>query len=424
MENKRVLILSVSCWNKKTGSDTFSSLMEGYGPDKIANIYIREDIPDSPVCENYYRISENAVIKSLFKRGLKTGERVQAFEPSDQNAENAKITAERYKKYSAKRNWLLLYARELIWKFGNWKTAELDRFIEEFKPEVVFFSMEGYIHLDRIARYVIKKTGAKGVGYFWDDNFTYRQSKSIGHNFYRFFQRRELKKCVKLCSDFFAIAPKTKAEADEVFGIDCKILTKPIKAADEFAAYEPSSPIRILYTGKLIIGRYDTVKTVGKALDKLNENGVKAELDVYTTTELGEEELSSLSRFVHILGAIPQTEVQAKQSEADILLFAEAIEGKESKTARLSFSTKITDYLRSGKCILAVGDMETAPMEYLKSENAAIVADNAEDIYKSLDTICENKQLICEYAKRAYDCGIRNHKKEDIQKLLFDTLNN
>lgn len=424
MENKRVLILSVSCWNKKTGSDTFSSLMEGYGPDKIANIYIREDIPDSPVCENYYRISENAVIKSLFKRGLKTGERVQAFEPSDQNAENAKITAERYKKYSAKRNWLLLYARELIWKFGNWKTAELDRFIEEFKPEVVFFSMEGYIHLDRIARYVIKKTGAKGVGYFWDDNFTYRQSKSIGHNFYRFFQRRELKKCVKLCSEFFAIAPKTKAEADEVFGIDCKILTKPIKAADEFAAYEPSSPIRILYTGKLIIGRYDTVKTVGKALDKLNENGVKAELDVYTTTELGEEELSSLSRFVHILGAIPQTEVQGKQSEADILLFAEAIEGKESKTARLSFSTKITDYLRSGKCILAVGDMETAPMEYLKSENAAIVADNAEDIYKSLNALCEDKMLVCEYAKRAYDCGIRNHKKEDIQKLLFDTLNN
>ena len=88
---------------------------------------------------------------------------------SDENAQNAKVTAERYKKYSAKRNWLLLYAREIIWKFGNWKTAELDRFIEEFKPEVVFFSMEGYIHLDRIARYVIKKTGAKGVGYFCSD---------------------------------------------------------------------------------------------------------------------------------------------------------------------------------------------------------------------------------------------------------------
>lgn len=419
-----MLILSVSCWNKKTGSDTFSSLMEGYGPDKIANIYIREDIPDSPVCENYFRISENAVIKSLIKRGIKTGERVYATEPSDDNAENAKITAERYKKYSAKRNWLLLYARELIWKLGRWKTAELDKFIEEFNPEVVFFSMEGYIHLDRIARYVIKKTGAKGVGYFWDDNFTYRQSKSIGHNFYRFFQRRELKKCVRLCSDFFSIAPKTKTEADEVFGIDCKILTKPIKATEEFVPYEPKTPLKMLYTGKLIIGRYDTVKTVGKALDKLNKNGVKAELDVYTTTQLGEEELSSLSRFVHILGAIPQDEVATKQNAADILLFAEAIEGKESKTARLSFSTKITDYLRSGKCILAVGDMETAPMEYLKSENAAIVADNAEDIYTSLDALCEDKQLICQYAKRAYDCGIRNHKKEDIQKLLFDTLNN
>ena len=422
MENKRVLILSVGCWNRKTGSDTFSSLMAGYGAEKVANIYIREDLPDSDVCSNYFRISENAVIKSLFKRGVKTGERVEAT-VSEEISDNAAASAERYKKYSAKRSYLLLYARELIWKFGRWKTPELDKFIEEFKPETVFFSMEGYIHLDRIARYVIKKTGAKGVGYFWDDNFTYKQSKSFGHNFYRFFQRRELKKCVKACSEFFAITPKTKQEADEFFGIDCKILTKPIKTEGGFVSYEPKTPLKILYTGKLIIGRYDTVKVVGEALDRLNVDGVKAELDVYTTTELSAEQKETLSPFVHILGAIPQNEVAEKQNAADILLFAEAISGEASKIARLSFSTKITDYLRSGKCILAVGDLETAPMEYLRDEDAALVADNAEGIFESLSLLCENRELVLEYAKKAHDCGIRNHKKEDIQKLLFDTLN-
>lgn len=420
---KKVLILSVPSWNKKSGSDTFSSLMEGYGADNVANIYIRETLPDSPVCNNYFRISENAVLKSIVKRSLKTGKRVYREQQND-NEINERITEERYKKLSSKKNFVLSIARELVWKFGRWKTKELKAFIDEFKPDVVFFAMEGYIHLNRISRYAIKKSGAKGIGYFWDDNFTYKQSNKLGYKIYRYFQRKSIKKTVKLCSDFFAIAPKTKAEADKQFGIDCKILTKPIK--NETVAFQPytvNEPIKMLYTGKLIIGRFDTVKFIGEALNEINKNGVRAELDVYTTTHLSEEQLNSVGKYVNILGAIPQDEVKDKQERADILLFAEAVEGNSSKVARLSFSTKLTDYFSSGKCIFAVGNPETAPMEYLKTEDAAISASSKEEIISALSEIIGNKEIIYEYAKKAYDCGKRNHNSEKIKSLLFDTIN-
>ena len=164
---KRVLICSVPSWNKKSGSDTFSSLMEGYGADDVANVYIRETLPDSLVCNNYFRISENAVIKSIFKRNTKTGRRVYVDNQENDDLENITASEQRYKKYSSnsKKYYLMLYVRELIWKFGVWKTKELDAFIDEFKPEVVFFPMEGYLHLNRISRYILKRTGAKGVGY-------------------------------------------------------------------------------------------------------------------------------------------------------------------------------------------------------------------------------------------------------------------
>ena len=190
---KKVLILSVPAWNKKSGSDTFSSLMDGYGADNVANIYIRESLPDSPVCNNYFRISENAVLKSVFKRNLKTGKKVSTVQEFDDNKENERITEERYKKLSSKKNFILSIARELVWKFGHWKTKELNAFIDEFKPDVVFFAMEGYIHINRISRYVIKRSGAKGIGYFWDDNFTYKQSKKLGYKIYRFFQKNSIK---------------------------------------------------------------------------------------------------------------------------------------------------------------------------------------------------------------------------------------
>ncbi len=421
---KKVLILSVPAWNKKSGSDTFSSLMEGYGADNVANIYIRESLPDSLVCNNYFRISENAVIKSILKRNLKTGKRVSAVQVNDDNTENEKATEARYKKYSSKKNFILSIARELVWKFGVWKTKELKNFIDEFAPDVVFFAMEGYIHLNRISRYVIKCSKAKGVGYFWDDNFTYKQSNKIGYKVYRFFQKRSIKKTVKLCDDFFAISPKTKKEADETFGINCKILTKPLKNAKEkFETCKINEPIKLLYTGKLIIGRFDTVKFIGEALDVINKDGVKAVLDVYTTTYLSEEDLNSVGKYVNILGAIPQNEVSQKQSKADILLFAEAVGENASKSARLSFSTKITDYFSAGKCIFAVGNGDTAPMEYLIEEDAAAVAISKEEILPVLYELIKNKNAINDYAKKAYDCGVRNHNEDKIKGVLFDTLN-
>lgn len=426
MSAKKVLVCSVPCWNSKSGSDTFSTLMAGYDIEKIANLYIREDFPDSKVCNNYFRISENAVIKSILKRKIKTGKQiVTTGAEKDDNTQNAAVTEQRYRKQTAKRNYLLLFAREILWALGRWKTPELDKFIEDFNPDVVFFAMEGYIHFNRINRYILKKTGAKGIGYFWDDNFTYRQSKNIWHNLYRFFQRSDLKKTAKMCDSFFAISPKTKKEADEFFGIECEILTKPIDFENaEFCASKVSEPIKMLYTGKLVIGRFDTIKLIGKALDEINKQGVKIELDVYTTTYLSEADLAELSEHVHILGAIPQTEVAKVQSAADVLLFAEAVDGENAKTARLSFSTKLTDYFRSGKCILAVGNADTAPMEYLADNQAALVADDFESIYSELKKIIDDSDLISKYAKKAYECGRKNHDKQQIQKILFETLNN
>lgn len=416
---KRVLVCSVMCWNKITGSDTFSTLMQGYEVDNIANLYIREGQPDSDVCRNYFEISENAVIKSVLKRKTRTGKRVKTDNAEIGNVdENALATAARYSKHQKNRSYCKLFARELLWKLGKWKTKELNEFLDEFKPDVVFFAMEGYIHFARINRYILKKTGAKGIAYFWDDNFTYKKSKKLGYKLLRFFQRRSLKKLSKLCTSFFAISPKTKREADETFGINCEVLTKPIDFENKvFVENELSYPLKMVYTGKLIIGRYDTVELIGRALDEINKDQVKIELDVYTMTEIADT--SKLSKYVHLKGAIPQTEVAQVQQDADILLFVEAIEGAHSRAARLSFSTKITDYLGSGKCVFAVGNKDVAPMEYLKEEDGAITAYDYESVLNALKEIANNPELVKEYAKKAYELGKRNHDKKIIQERLF-----
>ena len=419
MEDKKILVMSMSAWNSRVGSDTWATLMSQYKPENVANICFREERPDSDAAGSYFVISENRIIKSVLKRRTKTGYIVNPQEVCDEHSEDLREHNERYKKMSRKRSYLKLFAREVIWKLGKWKTKELCDFVDNFKPDVVLFFMDGYIHFNRICRFVIKRTGAKAIGFFVDDNFTYKQSSGLGFKMFRWLQRRSLKKLVKMTDDFWAITQMTKEEADKTFGIDCTVVTKPLRSLPVYEPKECSKPIKVLYTGNLQIGRDRSLLKVVQALEEINKDEIKFEIDVYTKTVLSEEMMKALDcGYCHIHEPIPQAEVFKLQAEADILLFLEDVDGKDAHTARLSFSTKITDYLSASKCVLAVGCMETAPMRYFKDNGAAIVATTIEEIREKLIEIENDSSIVETYAKASCECGIKNHNKEEILSLV------
>ena len=117
-------------------------------------------------------------------------------------------------------------------------------------------------------------------------------------------------------------------------------------------------------------------------------------------------------------------EVNTVQKNADILVFVESLEKKYRHTARLSFSTKITDYLKSGKCIFAIGDSEIAPIDYFNKYDSAITASSYAEISKKLEALVYNTALIKEYAKKGYDCGVEHHERSKMNALLTETISN
>ncbi len=423
IENKKILILSISAWNSAVGADTWPTLMGGLNPDNIASVSLREEPPDSLACNNYFVISENRVLKSIVKRKLKTGRKVDRCTNKDDNLDDLTKHNARYQKMSKRRGFFSLFAREIVWKLGKWKTKELDDFLKEFDPDVVLYSMDGYIHFNRICKYAAKKTRAKSVGFFVDDNFTYKQSARLGLKLFRFFQRRSLKKLAKQTDAFWAITDMTKKEADAFFGVNCKIVTKPLKKEAVYQDWDVSTPIQILYTGNLQIGRDKSLLKVVDALKEINRENTFFRLDVYTKTQLSDEVKEQLScDFCTLRAPVPQSEVLNLQEQADILLFLEDIDGPDAKTARLSFSTKITDYLSSGKCIFAVGCMDTAPMQYFLSNQAAIIASTQKDMVKQLKDVLEDHDILKKYAKQACECGMKNHKKEAVLKTVRESI--
>lgn len=406
------------------GSNTMSELFRDYPKDKLACLYIRADISDSPSCQHYFHIFEGRVLESFLKRGIVTGEEYHLGEKEMASAEAEEEKA-RYYSYRRKSNWFYLFAREFVWLFGQWKSKELNAFLENFHPDTVVFPIESYIHFNRINEYIIKKCKPKNViGYLWDDNFSYKQHPySLGYKIHRWWLRHGVKRLIGNCNTVFAICPKMKREADAEFGINSVLLTKPICQFAELKTYTQHFPIKILYTGKLIYGRDETIAGIVDAIKVINKDGQKVILQLYTNTELSPslKERICVEGCCEVKGFVPQSEVLRIQREADVLLYAESL-SNDHLTARLSFSTKMTDYLSSGACIWAVGNQDLAPIEYLSEEDASIISTDHASINYALKSMIETPAIFKKYALKAQICGKRNHDKIFIQKTFEQAL--
>lgn len=421
-DTSRVLVSSIGAWSNSIGSNTMSELFREYDKDKLACLYIRADISDSASCKRYFHIYEGRVMKSIVKRGMATGEEYVLGEFDKSSSDLAEEKA-RYDTYRRKSNWFYLFAREFVWLFGNWKSKELNAFLEDFHPDTIVFPIESYIHFNRINEYIIKRCKPKNViGYLWDDNFTYKQHPhSLGYKIHRWWLRHGVKRLIGKCNTVFAICPKMKREVDAKYGIESVLLTKPIYIFNDLKTYTQRYPIKILYTGKLIYGREETIAEIVDAIREINNDGQKVILQLYTNTELSPmlKERICVEGCCEMKGFVPQSEVLKIQREADVLLYAEAL-SDTNLTARLSLSTKMTDYLSSGVCIWAVGNRDLAPIEYLQEEDAGIVSTNRETIIGALKKITQDTMILADYAAKAQACGKKNHNKEEITK-TFNT---
>lgn len=425
MEKKnlpKVLAISLSTWKKDSGIHTQTDLFQFWDPDRVAQIYTKSDLPDTPVCNTFFQISENAVLHSVLNR-KPVGRRVQNGGARDEKAEAAEAAL--YTKAHKKKSWLMTILREIVWSLGRWKTKALDEFVREVDADVYFVPIYPVIYTAKIQRYILKKFPKPYVCYLADDNYSY---KPCGKNplalLHRFFLRKSVKKLAKNCTEMFTITKTEARETDKLFGTHSVVLTKGVDYSNlQFVEQQPQTPVRMVYTGNLLIGRGSSLAAISKALANINRNGLKITLDIYSPTELDPKTMKLLnSNGCTFHPPVPKQEVEAIQQNADVVVFVESLERAHRYAARLSFSTKLTDYFKSGKCIFAIGDKTIAPIEYLRENDAAIIANEYSEIKDRLLELAQNPDLICEYGKKAFECGKRNHSRETVEQTFVGTL--
>ena len=82
----------------------------------------------------------------------------------------------------------------------------------------------------------------------------------------------------------------------------------------------------------------------------------------------------------------------------------------------------MTDYLRAGKCIFAIGDKDIAPIDYFTRYDSAVTATTYEEVYEKLQMLVDRPELIAEYGKKGYECGRAHHDEQSMDQLLKQTI--
>jgi len=424
----KVLILSRGVWDDTDGtSSTLTNLFEDYDPDKLAHVYIETIAPKTKCCHRFFQISEFSLIHKIYKWRTKTG---HAFDTQGQtqaitNDKIAEQEASTMQYVRGHRSIWLSFAREILWGFNGWKSKELKQFLIDFNPDVIWMDGSPLPLMNRLYDYVLKIARKPAVIFMQDDVYTYESCGSKwSSKLYKWLLRKKVRKVVRQCNDMFVISPKMKKEYDTIFGVNSTVITKGIDV-DRLPpiSHEIHNPIRLVYLGQVIYGRIYSLISIAEALRKINAGGIKMQLFVYTNNQLSDEEKKRLlvKDSVFLMPPVQYSEVPRVMAENDVVVFVESFDPHYCNVARLSFSTKICDYLSSGKCILAIGPGNIAPIEYFIEENSAVVATSIDEITNSISSLSDG-EIIEKYTYLARNCAVNNHDRQQMNKVIYGKL--
>lgn len=417
----RVLVITRAPWrNDNNTGNTMTTFFSKMKDVEFYNLYFRDQLPKNDVVIKSFAISEGQLVKNLLKK-TPVGKEVFEQDSTSLNSEDGI-----YKSAKKFGTVLLTFIRDVLWSIGRWKSNNFKKFLEEVKPDVVFMPVFNCFYPHKILQFIKGQTGAKIILFHADDNYSLKQfSLSPLYWIYRFNLRKWVRKSVKIADVNYAISNIQKEEYEKSFNKPVKLLTKGLDF-DESPKYksEYNNPLQLVFTGNIGVNRWRSLAIIAAALKEINTDGIKAQMKIYTSTPITEKmkETLNIDGSSKIMGYVDSSKIAKIQSDADILVHVEAFDLKNKLLVRQSFSTKIVDYLKSARPILAVGPKDVASIEHLIRNDCAIVADNKAELIKKLNEVIIDNNKLTQIALKGYECGKKNHNKVDYNKMLSEDL--
>lgn len=402
----RVLIISNAEWDDGNSfGSTFSNLFSFLPKDNVANIYCRAGSPKTESCGHFLRMGEKDVLRYF----LHKGDFPEVFVSTSQEATKIEPSNGGFKRFAKQHRWQLFFMlREMLWSISGWrKSKSLAKFVEEFKPDIIVLPTYSFSYINKLALFLADMYNLPIVSYVSDDEYSYNPyNHSLIYRLFKKYQRIWIKSGIDRSEILYVISEIQKKEYTPIFGDKCKVLTKGGVFVDKPVVQPPHIPIRLVFVGNIGTGRWKTLAMVAEEIEKRNSDGVQFTLDIFTGTNYTAEMKDALTKSgTTAHGFINPKDASKVTIESDILLHVESFNKADEFAVHQSFSTKIVDYLAQGKCIMAVGPSSVASIDFLRTNNAALVASDEKELGGVFDSLISTPEIIESMATKSWEQG-------------------
>lgn len=385
----KILIIGTVPYNRQMSSRAFESYFSNWKKENLAQIFSNPREPVHGHCNTFFQITDKSMLLRHFSK-IPTGKIYYDKDLNDYwkpiSKQESKSIVSRLYGLGSRKSPLNHLLRKLLWKRKYWCTPELNKWLDDFKPDCVFLAFSDDFFILQIALYVAEKYDIPIVSCIGDDYyFNDRKSVSPFYYLYRFQYKKLVRKIFRHGGSAAYIGNKIRDKYNFEFNLDGETvyLTSELER-HEFRLINTDNPY-ISYCGNIRLGRSESLCKIASSLKRINPN---YKIHVFSN-ESEEKYYKKLKDHPNIVygGAIPYSQVMKVMNQSDILLVVEGFNKRDVDITRYSLSTKVADSLAVGGAVLSLGSIECGAIEYMKEIDCGPVCtdfDGLDDCIKKL----------------------------------------
>ena len=402
---------------------TLASYFGTYDPDKIAQFYIKNKLPDMPVCKNYYRVTDGEILRKLLHPfSKKPGGHVDFFK-EDQKKE--KFQEKDVKVTMKNRAWGLVL-RNILWSTNIWYNRNFKSWLKEFSPDIILLQPGDFSYMFKLAVRLSKKLNIPLVIHQSEAYYLKPYiSKNPAYLFYRYDFKKGVERAMKRASLCIYLCDALEKDYAKFFKTPSVTIYKSTCLVPEISEKELNkNNVKFIYGGNLgeRVGRCTPLLELGKAV---KQNGFL--IDVYTASTGAHMAELTEENGIRLHPPISNIELQKIIKENDFVVHMENQEQAHVTDLKYAFSTKIADMLASGVCSIVYGSTEIAGIKYFAENELACVIEKKENLASKIHELINNEELRLGYIKRAYEFSKKNHNNitnsDKTKEMLVDVYN-
>lgn len=396
LKMKKILVISHTCFSSSDSmGSTLASYFGGYNPDAVAQLYIKEMIPDMDVCNHYFMLTDNDVLGKVLRPWRESvGKEVQKGDGKTARAGIAHVDG-----YAKGNRALKMMCRDFVWASGVWNNRKLHTWIQKFQPDVILCQPGDFPYLLTLTCKLAKKYN---LPIMIHQSETYylkpMMEKNIAYRIYRQIYKRAYEKLMYNTSVVVYLCDAIKRDYDQFFTLPSYSIMKATNIIPHRKQLHEMKDLKFLYAGNIgqKVGRDRPLVEIGKTLKQLGYV-----LDVYTASSGEHMKDFTEENGILLHGAVPYEELQRIIEDSDFIIHAESQQEEHIIDLKYAFTTKIADMLASGCCPIIYGSTRIASIQYFKENKLGCVIEKSEELVEKIYQLVNCPELIEHYIGNA-----------------------